>query len=238
MMFRFQSRGVGARLAFRAGARAYDALTDQGFWREQIRQLLDHVPPPTRPVRVLDLGTGPGASAFVLAEALPSGSEVVGVDISPEMIARARRHHGRRYSHLPLISFLESDACDLPFPARRFDLVTGHSFLYLVPDPEGVLREARRVLRPGGFAIFLEPAEGVSLFGAAAEGFKKRELALSRPGEGGRFALSMLLWRLMSRAHGRMSETRLSGLFAAAGLELVHCRPTLAGLGLHGVARA
>ena len=134
---------VARRLLFGLGAQAYDLLTGQALWRAQILRLLDHTPPAPGPLRVLDLGTGPGVSAFALAEALPD-SVVTGVDLSPRMIARARAHHAQTFPHLRDVDFLVADAAALPFAPASFDLVTGHSFLYLLPDPVAVLREARR----------------------------------------------------------------------------------------------
>lgn len=230
-------RTLGARLFRGVGARAYDALTDQPLWHDQVTRLLDLVPPVTRPVRVLDLGCGPGVATFILAAALPPASQVVGVDLSPAMIARAHAHHGRRYPHLRGVSFLEGDARALPFPDASFDLVTGHSFLYLLPEPVAVLAEARRLMRPGAQAVFLEPADGASLVGAARRGLAHTEVVARNPGASARFALAMLAWRAVSGTVGCMSPVRLGALFEQAGLEPVYCRPTLAGLALHVVAR-
>jgi SAM-dependent methyltransferase len=73
------------------------------------------------PRRVLDLGTGTGVAAFALAERFPT-AEIVGVDLSPEMVEEARRKTpgelGRR------ITFTVADAAHLPFPDGDFDLVT------------------------------------------------------------------------------------------------------------------
>ncbi|MCB9736445.1 MAG: methyltransferase domain-containing protein [Deltaproteobacteria bacterium] len=230
-------RTLGERLFHGAGARAYDALTDQPFWHDQIERLLDLVPPATGPVRVLDLGAGPGAATFVLAAALPAGSQVVGVDLSPAMIARARAHHGRRFAHLRGVSFVEGDARALPFPDASFDLVTGHSFLYLLPDPVAVLAEARRLMRPGAQAVFLEPADGTSLVDAARRGLAHAEAVARKPAASARFALSMLAWRAVSGTIGRMTPDRLTACFEQARLEPVTWRYTLGGLALHGVAR-
>jgi len=229
---------LARQLMFGVGAHAYDVLTGQPIWRAQILRLLDHVPPHDGPLRVLDLGTGPGVSAFTLAAALPAGSTVTGVDLSARMIARARRHHEQAFSHLGGVDFLVADASRLPFAASTFDLVTGHSFLYLLPDPAAVLREARRVLRPGGTAVFMEPAQAGSLLGAARAVADPLGALRDDPLGATRFATSMALWRLVSGAHGRMSHERVATLFAAAGFPEVVAHPTLGGLGLHCVAFA
>jgi ubiquinone/menaquinone biosynthesis C-methylase UbiE len=225
-------------LLFRLGAGGYDLLTGQDHWREQILAMLDHVEEAqTGPQRVLDLGCGPGVSAFALAGVLPRGSEVVGVDLSPQMIALAKRHHRERFAHLDNVALVEADAAALPFAADRFDVVTGHSFLYLVPDQVGVLREARRVLRPGGTLVFMEPSRDGSLV-RAARGVPHPVAALARsPLAAGRFATSMALWRVASAVAGRMSPALVASLFAQAGFDEVRSFETLGGLGLHVVAR-
>jgi len=234
MAFTHPSRDTLGRLIFGVGARAYDVLTAQPHWRRQIARLLD-LQPPTTPDRVLDLGTGPGVSAFVLAENLPPRSRVTGLDLSPQMIARAHRHH-RKLAHLP-VDFLVADASALPFPDASFDRVTGHSFLYPLPDPAAVLRKVARVLKPHGVATFMEPAETASLLSALTSlDAPLRELATT-PNATVRFATSMALWRLVSSTQIRMTPERLAALFTAAGFATTQARPTLGGLGLHVIGR-
>jgi ubiquinone/menaquinone biosynthesis C-methylase UbiE len=228
-------RALYGRLLFGVGARAYDVLTAQQRWRDQITRLLDHHPP-SGAERVLDLGTGPGVSAFALASALPPGSSVIGVDLSPQMIARARRH-ADRLRGLP-VAFHVGDARDLPFADASFDRVTGHSFLYLLPDPVAVLREVRRVLTPDGVATFMEPAREGSLIEAAMRAPRPLGALLADPGPTLRFATSMALWRVVSATQTRMDEGRIAALFRAAGFGEARCHPTLNGLGLHCVGRA
>lgn len=237
------THGVTGRLLFGVGARAYDALTAQVFWREQIARLVA-LAEPAGPVDVLDLGTGPGVSAFVLAAHMPAGSRVVGVDLSPQMIARARGHLASRRDLAPAtdaVSFLVADATSLPFADASFDRVTGHSFLYLLPDAPAVLREVRRVLRPGGIAAFMEPAREGSLVRAATAALRRAspaDLRGRRLGAAVRFSTSMALWRAVSATQGRFDAARARALFSDAGLEAVRTAPTLGGLGLHCVGRA
>lgn len=89
--------------------------------------------------RALDVGTGTGAGARVLTSRFPE-AEVVGIDVSPAMLAEARRL-------VPGVSFLEGDAADLPFAAESFDLVANAN---MIP----FLDEVSRVLKPGGWTLY------------------------------------------------------------------------------------
>lgn len=222
--------GLTGRVFFGVGAKAYDLLTAQPLWREQIARLLE-LRQPTNPERVLDLGTGPGVSAFVLAEHLPSGSHVTGLDLSPQMIDIARRYHAERPT-LP-VDFMVADASRLPFEDATFDRATGHSFLYLLPDPVAVLREVARTLKPGGVATFMEPSITGSLWMAARSA--PSPLA-HHVWDTLRFSTSMALWRVASATHTRMSHERLAELCRLSGLHFIDARPTLGGLGLHLIA--
>jgi SAM-dependent methyltransferase len=154
--------------------------------------------------------------------------DVVGVDMSHTMtlVARAFRTIEPAKDH---VSFVRADATRLDFPDASFDAVTGHSFLYLVPRPDLILAEARRVLRPGGRVVFLEPS--VETFPALLPP------AIWKMGpRAPRFTLAMALWRIYSRGHGRFDEARFQRLFEGAGLSFLACREAVSGLGLYGIA--
>jgi ubiquinone/menaquinone biosynthesis C-methylase UbiE len=96
------------------------------------------------PRRVLDLGTGTGKAAIVVAERFPE-SEVVGADIAPEMLAQAR---ASTPSHLsPRIRFELADGSKLPFDDGSFDLVV---LANMIP----FFDELARVTAPGGSVVF------------------------------------------------------------------------------------
>lgn len=99
---------------------------------------------PGPPTRALDVGTGTGGGAFEIAARFPA-AEVVGVDFSAPMIARAEKEvnpslEGR-------VSFRRADAYSLPFSDGEFDLVAHNN---MIP----FFDEIARVLRPGGHALF------------------------------------------------------------------------------------
>lgn len=97
--------------------------------------------------RALDVGTGSGAFALELAARF---REVVGVDL-PGAIARATPHPGVRYEAM--------DAEALKFPDASFDFVGISWSLHHLENPSGVLAEMRRVLRPGGVFMIVEPID-------------------------------------------------------------------------------
>ena len=98
--------------------------------------------------RVLDVATGTGMVARALVRA--SGCRVVGVDQSPQMLARAQEMVARDPSLAGRITFTEAYAERLPFADAEFDHVTFTYLLRYVEDPGATLRELARVLRPGG----------------------------------------------------------------------------------------
>ena len=121
-------------------------------------------------LRVLDVGCGQGLASRALAAA---GAQVTGADVTPELVAAARRHEAAQ----PLgITYLESDAQDLAeLPDEAFDLVTCQLALMDIPDLDATLAAVRRVLLPAGrfvavlshpcflapFALTIDTPEGV-----------------------------------------------------------------------------
>ena len=98
--------------------------------------------------RVLDVGCGCGFDSFVASGLVGPEGRVVGLDLSPEMLAFAREALGTR--PLPNIEFKDGSVEALPFEDGSFDLVISNGVLNLVPDKNAAFREIHRVLRPGG----------------------------------------------------------------------------------------
>jgi ubiquinone/menaquinone biosynthesis C-methylase UbiE len=97
--------------------------------------------------QVLDIGSGLGGHAMVLAR--HHGAEVTGIEIEPDLLARARRLIEReRLSDR--IRFELVLPGPLPFPAGRFDVVYSSAAFTQIADKGGMFRECLRVLRPGG----------------------------------------------------------------------------------------
>lgn len=94
---------------------------------------------------VLDVACGPGIVTAALA---PRAREVVGLDITPEMLAAARRRCER--AGVANVSFREGSATDLPFPEHSFDAVVTRLSLHHLTEPGTALGEMARVLRAGG----------------------------------------------------------------------------------------
>ncbi len=227
--------GLGGRLfKSRLVAGIYAGLVDHQIWADQYLDLIEHFRG-TSPARlqILDLGVGTGIGTVALGRRLGEGAHIVGLDFSASMIKRAQVL-GRGTTN---VEFVHGDATDLnDVDTDSMDYVVAHSFLYLIPDAQGALREARRVLKPNGRLIFMEPRQEASLRQALKAGLRSLKPALSRPLDALRMAAAMVGWRMMSRFEGRRAEAELTQLFRESGFEDLRFEPTLGGLGHHLIA--
>ena len=98
--------------------------------------------------RVLDVACGAGHTALAFAERV---SEVVALDLTPAMLAQAAVLAGER--RLENVTFQPGNAGALPFPDDAFDVVTSRLAAHHYADPARAVREAARVLRPGGLFL-------------------------------------------------------------------------------------
>jgi demethylmenaquinone methyltransferase / 2-methoxy-6-polyprenyl-1,4-benzoquinol methylase len=101
----------------------------------------------------IDVAAGTGRLAAVLADRVGPFGHVVAVDLSPRMVERGQAHT----RDLVQLEFVVGDALALPVPDARFDAATISFGLGTLPDLAAGLRELRRVVRPGGRVVCLEP---------------------------------------------------------------------------------
>ncbi len=111
----------------------------------------------TSAMRVLDVGCGVGGPARTLAENF--GCQVVGVDLAESYISAAAALT-RCVGLADRVDFQHANALDLPFPANRFDALVMIHLSMNIADKAGLLREARRVLKPAGRLALWEVCRG------------------------------------------------------------------------------
>jgi SAM-dependent methyltransferase len=97
---------------------------------------------------VLDLGSGAGVDVLLAAHGVGPSGRVIGVDMTPEMIAKARTIAAT--AGLTHVEFRQGRLEELPVDDATVDAVTSNCVINLVPDKAAVFREIHRVLRPGG----------------------------------------------------------------------------------------
>lgn len=110
---------------------------------------------------MLDVGCGTGSLSLLLAE---HGHRVTGVDLSPNMVERARRKLAG-YG----VTVLLGDASDPPVSGQRFDVVLCRHLLWTLPSPAAALRRWLGVLRPGGHLVLVEGRWGEPPVGISAD---------------------------------------------------------------------
>ena len=98
--------------------------------------------------RVLDIGSGAGTDSLVAAQMVGDEGHVTGIDMTPEMLAKARAAAAEL--ERKNVEFVESEAEQLPFSDASFDVVISNGVIDLVPDKDAVFSEIFRVLKPGG----------------------------------------------------------------------------------------
>jgi arsenite methyltransferase len=97
---------------------------------------------------VVDLGSGAGIDAFLAARAVGPEGRVIGVDMTPAMLAKARENAAR--AGLTQVEFREGRLEALPVDDASVDAVTSNCVINLVPDKAVAFREIARILKPGG----------------------------------------------------------------------------------------
>lgn len=154
--------------------------------RQEVLELVAATVPGTinrRDVRILDLACGPGNFAMALAEA---GFSVVGVEPYGALVELAREK--RRGKRLPNLAFRHADLATATTSREgEFDQLVNIHSLYAQPAPHQLLKEAYRVLKPGGYAIFVNHTRRIGLWTTFRD-------VVAREGLGA--ALRCLLWVL------------------------------------------
>ncbi len=125
------------------------SLGMDGAWRRKALRvcLCDN------PKNVIDLGTGTGDLALMLANATAPDVNIIGADFSMAMLRRARYRSKRKGVSLRLAA---ADAANLPFAAGSVDAVVTAFTVRNIPDLTGALKAAARVLKPGGRLVVLD----------------------------------------------------------------------------------
>ena len=120
----------------------------QTWQKELMGRIRRHYPHRlSRQIRILEVGTGPGFFAIILAAA---GCRVTAVDLTPAMLEQARENAGALAAG---IEFLEMNAEALQFPDNSFDVVVTRNLTWNLPHPETAYAEWHRVLCPGGLLL-------------------------------------------------------------------------------------
>ena len=97
---------------------------------------------------VVDVGSGSGLDALIASQLVGPTGRVVGIDMTPEMLSKARR--GADSMGVDNTEFREGYADNLPLPDDFADVVISNGVLNLTPDKEKTLKDWARVLKPGG----------------------------------------------------------------------------------------
>jgi ubiquinone/menaquinone biosynthesis C-methylase UbiE len=151
---------------------------------------------------VLDLGSGGGIDVLLSAKRVSPGGKAYGLDMTDEMLALAREN--QRKAGVQNAEFLKGEIEDIPLPDNSVDVVISNCVINLSADKDRVLREAFRVLRPGGrFAV--------------SDVVTRGEI----PGE---IRKSMLLW--VGCVAGALDENEYRSKLGAAGFENIAIEPT------------
>ncbi len=118
--------------------------------------------------RILDLGCGTGEILLKLAKNYPNVKELVGIDLSEDMLKLAKTKLG---------AFKEATVCQgnieqIPYDDKHFDLVVSSGVLHYVSSPEDMAREVQRVLKPQGHFVLIDMAQE-SLVTKVSSAFRK-----------------------------------------------------------------
>jgi ubiquinone/menaquinone biosynthesis C-methylase UbiE len=121
------------------------SLEEKNAWKRELNRNLS-----PSPLEILDVGCGTGAMGLLFAE---MGHHVTGVDLSKEMMEKARQ---KADAHNLSIDLRTGDAEHLSFEEGTFDVVVNRHLLWTLPHPEIALKEWHRVLKNGGTVLIID----------------------------------------------------------------------------------
>jgi ubiquinone/menaquinone biosynthesis C-methylase UbiE len=149
------------RLIYRLGAAHYDAVRTgiAAQDRDLLLPLLGAALDGTARPHVLDVATGTGRVPLLIAQGAGFVGEIVGLDLTPQMLDRARAKHLAACPQAP-IRWQLGEAGHLAWPDASFDLVSCLESIEYFPQPQRALAEMARVLRPGGTLVISKWPDG------------------------------------------------------------------------------
>jgi arsenite methyltransferase len=151
---------------------------------------------------VLDLGSGGGIDVLLSARRVGPTGKAYGLDMTAEMLALAREN--QRKAGVENVEFLKGEIESIPLPDNSVDVIISNCVINLSADKDRVLREAFRVLKPGGrFAV-----SDVVVHGEVPQNMRE----------------NMMLW--VGCIAGALQDTEYSSKLAAAGFEEIDIEPT------------
>jgi len=204
-----QSLATGFREVDRSGDtdachRCLDLITGIPFFHD-IKEETFRIIARTNPGRVLDAGCGAGTDLATLASRLPPCCNFTGIDASESLLALAT---GRTMPFRDRVSLVKGDLIQIPVRDEQFDACRIDRVLQHLHEPEGVIRELVRVIKPGGVLIAFD------------NDWNTLSLSLDNQGTAGRIRRT---W-LESFASGRIGRD-LPGIFRESGLVDIHTEP-------------
>jgi SAM-dependent methyltransferase len=139
------SRAAGEALGYSAGdLKGLPEGADMGLGCGNPKAIASLKPGET----VLDLGSGGGIDCFLAAKEVGASGRVIGVDMTPEMVSKARAN--ARKAGFGQVEFRLGEIEHLPMADASVDVIISNCVINLSPDKPQVFREAHRVLKPGG----------------------------------------------------------------------------------------